>query len=410
MKTMHMATMRMEGLVLLFVALAGCGQSSASGPGQGSASGTSGTSGASPDASAILNPAKLLMEAEALCSSLCTKEVACLDAGAILDCSTACVPGPGFMLDVPPGCDPQAVFTADSACVDGSCDDLATCLQTAADATHCTVDAGPAGCGSGLTQCSDGCDNLPFDNGNCGACGLACPGGETCAFGVCTGCSTGQTACAGVCTDLNSSAANCGACGHACATGDTCQSGQCETAPGTCAAATPSGPCAGGDVYCGGGSCCSSARPYACPGGLCYASAAGASAACGSTACVACVPPSSIVDAGATAACPNLMLGQKATLITIRQECQACRIQNCCQENTTCYNDLYCGVCYSPGAGGCRSDAALTAMQTCEALHCSSECVDQCDSLTCTGCEYAGDFVCCDSCSGNSCVDTCNNP
>ncbi len=104
---------------------------------------------------------------------------------------------------------------ADQLCVAGSCVNLCTLV--------------------GQVSCDGGCADLRSDNANCGACGLACGGGEGC---VDAGCHTGLAACPTgyrtcdqsdggfLCVDSSNDPENCGACGVSCGT-DLCRSGGC---------------------------------------------------------------------------------------------------------------------------------------------------------------------------------------
>jgi hypothetical protein len=86
-------------------------------------------------------------------------------------------------------------------------------------------------CQENLDPCSGVCVDLERDPANCGACGTACSGGETCQAGACT-CPTGQDDCSGVCVDLQRDPANCGVCGTACSGGKACQAGACTCPTG----------------------------------------------------------------------------------------------------------------------------------------------------------------------------------
>jgi hypothetical protein len=85
----------------------------------------------------------------------------------------------------------------------------------------CTANVCRTSCNAGFGDCNgnpaDGCE-LPLSSpANCGACGRACPAGQSCAAGVCTvSCSAPNLACAGACVDPQTSPTNCGMCGRAC--------------------------------------------------------------------------------------------------------------------------------------------------------------------------------------------------
>jgi hypothetical protein len=94
--------------------------------------------------------------------------------------------------------------------------------------------------------CGDGsCGHLLDDPQNCGACGIHCPAGQTCADGTCSGspaCGPGHMGqfcnldagpsflcCPGYgCINTSGDPANCGACGNACASGTACHAGACS--------------------------------------------------------------------------------------------------------------------------------------------------------------------------------------
>ena len=125
--------------------------------------------------------------------------------------------------------------------------------------------AAEAGCPSPSTLCGTGCVSTSTDDANCGACGHACGGGETCQSGACA-CPSGQTYCGSACTTTSSDSANCGTCGHACTGGETCQSSVCA--------------CPSGDTLCGGVCVAEStdanncgACGHGCLGGACSAGA-----------------------------------------------------------------------------------------------------------------------------------------
>ena len=145
------------------------------------------------------------------------------------------------------------------ACVSGVCEALRGCLP----------DAGPVTCGSTPVVCNGNRTDLSIDPANCGACGLACSAGQSCACGVCGGapaqdagvpacrtdsdCGVCEACSSGVCiaasclpdagpvtcgstpvvcngnrTDLSIDPTNCGACGVACFAGQSCACGVCK--------------------------------------------------------------------------------------------------------------------------------------------------------------------------------------
>jgi hypothetical protein len=67
--------------------------------------------------------------------------------------------------------------------------------------------------------------------GTCGYGYCRCPAGKTNCNGLCLdncqGCPTGWIKCNGVCHDLKTDNGNCGACGHACPKGSHCSNGKC---------------------------------------------------------------------------------------------------------------------------------------------------------------------------------------
>jgi hypothetical protein len=94
--------------------------------------------------------------------------------------------------------------------------------------------------GTGI--CCDQCRDPLSDPLACGGCAITCPGGQTCLNGVCQGavapcgnghvfafCAGGRVCCpGGGCTDLAGDPGNCGACGYACDGGQSCDAGACS--------------------------------------------------------------------------------------------------------------------------------------------------------------------------------------
>ena len=94
---------------------------------------------------------------------------------------------------------PQAPNAHQPVCSDSAC--AMACDELFADCNH---------------QSADGCEvSLVDDPKNCGACGVACKGGEICWRGAC-GCPSGFTLCGGDCKNLATDDSSCGACDAAC--------------------------------------------------------------------------------------------------------------------------------------------------------------------------------------------------
>ena len=116
-------------------------------------------------------------------------------------------------------------------------------------------------CAPGLTACGAACVNFSTDPNNCGNCGHACRGGQTCTAGVCSGnsnasCAPGMVMCGSGCVNYSTDPKNCGNCGQACQTGQTCTQGVCSAGNvngknnGT-SDANGKAACAPGKVMCG---------------------------------------------------------------------------------------------------------------------------------------------------------------
>jgi hypothetical protein len=138
---------------------------------------------------------------------------------------------------------------------------------------------GDCQCARSLTLCTDRCFDLQADTGNCGLCGLACAGNQTCEAGVC-GCSTGLSLCGETCLDLASDANNCGVCGTRCEGGRVCSASACacpegkaECTDGCFDLQTDNANCGMCGNACGGGQVCS-AGSCQCPEGREFCSGA----------------------------------------------------------------------------------------------------------------------------------------
>ena len=251
-----------------------------------------------------------------------------------------------------------------------------------------TDESPDGGCPPGLTLCGGVCVDTDIDNGNCGACAAACPGGTVCnGEGSCQGeCITGFTTCPGeggasYCADLGNDIFNCGGCGQPCAAGDhaypTCAAGQCGischdryvdldgSAANGCECAVGDEVCDGEDNDCDG----SSDEDFDCLSGE-------------SRVCDLPVPG----DCKGTQTCTDSCTWGECTSAT--KECDAGQTEPCeCNGTRTCNSSCLWDPCVS-------ECGALTC--------CSGVCVDtDNDPMNCGSCR----LVCND---GNECTyDAC---
>jgi hypothetical protein len=191
-----------------------------------------------------------------------------------------------------------------------------------------------ATCGAGTMDCSGTCINVNTDNANCGMCGKACAGDQTCQNGACA-CAAGRMQCSGAttCVDTNADPANCGGCGKACSSDQVCSAGTCGA---TCSTGLMA--CSGACVdlsnnidHCGMcTTACSAANGQTCTGGSCQC-------AMGMTSC--------------TNACKNLQ--------NDANNCGMCG--KACMNGQTCMNGMCAAgqaVCDILAAGGTPCQAA----------------------------------------------------
>ena len=115
-------------------------------------------------------------------------------------------------------------------CTDGTCLLAGAGVSCTGTQSSCPIPGGP----------NLYCVELSKDPTNCGACGRMCPGGTSCANGLCAAptCAAPATACQGAgggitCADLSRDASNCGACGKVCANNAICSGGTCQGGGGT---------------------------------------------------------------------------------------------------------------------------------------------------------------------------------
>ena len=123
-------------------------------------------------------------------------------------------------------------------------------------------------CNSGQMLCGSACVNIASDSSNCGVCGNACSGGQTCQNSQCQ-CASGQLFCSGSC--VASDATHCGSCSMTCTTGQVCSNNSCGSS------------CASGQTLCNNTACVdttSSAANCGSCGHACTATQHCASSAC----------------------------------------------------------------------------------------------------------------------------------
>jgi len=158
------------------------------------------------------------------------------------------------------------------------------CVDTRTDSDHCgacgvacgagqTCAGGECGCVHG-TECDGSCVETSADPLNCGDCDVACGDHEVCSMGKCAlECAEALTDCDGACENTRESPLNCGDCGVECARGQECVDGECSCSDGLTQCGgecvdtlTDADHCGDCDAPCARGARCS-AGSCACPEG-----------------------------------------------------------------------------------------------------------------------------------------------
>jgi hypothetical protein len=338
----------------------------------------------------------------------------------------------------------QTCFTSNAAC-DCPMQILAQCASTkCADATCSTSLLASVPTDPTSVDCSGTCVDEQTDSSNCGACGHACTGGQTCQAGACA-CLAPAVSCSGTCVDEQTSLSNCGACGTACATGAACTAGACvcpTTNPDACGASctnkqTDSSNCGTCGNVCLTGQACASGTCTSTTSCLNTAPTCGGSVINSCTSQDYCGASGNCQGANAGMVCDNPIgatciagvCGCQPGQGNVSGYCTDCASMNMILCGTACVSptssQTNCGAsgnCQGANAGvnctggNCTSGVCSCPVGTGEIL-CASGCIDPATSSTNCGatgnCQGTNAGIACTSgaiCNGTTCVSTPANP
>ena len=349
----------------------------------------------------------------------------------------ACACGPGAACAAGERCcgsdGPCVAATAQCPCGGTTCDVGVTCcagacINLASDAKNCgqcARDCSDKGLGCTMGACSCGaqscgadccggsaCVDLQLDHNNCGACGVACAGNETCAAGKCVCGGSPDCGAGAFCCGTTTKACqaqdtqDCGGCGIACATNEVCSAGTCGCPANVAGKHCASGTCCPSGCHdlmsdssnCGACGHACTGTGMTCVGGVCTQTSCATDCSakgetCAGTACVCHGAP----DCAAGKTCCNdgcFDLTMEPT------HCGACGVacgtkETCtgsachCGGGAACSNGLVCdgATCLLPPGGAC------TQSSQCGSGSCSED--GHCCAGACTGpCHTCASGVC----------------